>query len=212
MNIKTGMEGTFAKFLEENSDTMEKRMRNRFLLQWMAMVEMGVDGGGNFDDVTKQAYDDLKDQFGGMAFSIPACLNIVAEVWEYGAQLKEWYNRSGCTSKVRGQNIRAEVCITKHARSRMHTRCGLNRKAQDKIALKAFQNGLPLEEAKGYVKEYMVRVLDHTEDKESAKLRLYGDKIFIFKAMDNCNLLITVMQVPNEYIRIINMRRNAATV
>lgn len=210
MNIKKGKEEAFANFLQENNDTMEKRMRSRFLFQWMAMIEMGMDGGGDFNDVTQRAYEDLKDQFCGMPFDIPSHLNFLADVWRYGAQFKEWYNKSGCSCKARGQVPRSEVCITKHARNRMHTRCGLNRKAQHKVASKAFRNGLSLKESEGEVRNYMVGVLDHTADREYVELRLYGDKIFIFKAMDNCNLLITVMQVPNKYVRMVNMGRNLA--
>lgn len=201
MKIKTGKKEAYEEFLREMDENSQKRARGRFLIQWLEMIEMDLESGETFSNAAKGAYDYLKEQFGSMTFDIPAHLKFITGTWEYGEQLKEWYNGTGCTKKKTGPCVQSTVCITKHARKRMHTRCGLNKKAQEKAALNAWEKGISIEDAGGQMQAYMMRVLDHTQDRAQSALRLYGDKIYVFKTLENCNLLVTTMQVPNKFMK-----------
>ncbi len=201
MKIKPGKKEVFEEFLKGMDESSQKRAKGRFLIQWLEMIEMDLENGESFSNAAKGAYDYLRDQFGGIRFDIPAHLKFLAETWEYGEQLKSWYNKAGCIKEKKGPCIQSTVCITKHARKRIRTRCGLNNKAQEKVVLNAWEKGISIKNAEGQVQAYMMKVLDHTQDRDQSEIRLYGDKIYVFKTLKNCNLLITTMQVPNRFLK-----------
>lgn len=188
-------------YIESKSKTLKGRQSVRFLMQWICMMEEEMSNGRELEDIAFSTYNELKEQ-NDIKCDIPSALNMLTEAWVYGERFKDWYNNGGCTKPKSNEKANTDnICISKHARKRMHTRCGLGKKAQDKVAKNAFMNGISLTNATRDVKNYMLQVLDHTQERSNADVRILNDKIFLFKKLENCILLITTMQIPSEIIK-----------
>lgn len=85
------------------------------------------------------------------------------------------------------------LAITHHAYKRAKKRCGLKKKSLYRIATKAFENGLSLDDLNGglYVWAAGVYCIKHV----NPVLRIYGEYLFI---IDNY-VLITIYSIPNEF-------------
>ena len=92
--------------------------------------------------------------------------------------------------------IDSEVIITEHAKDRMISRLGLNKKSLLRIATKAYNEGLSHNQVKGRLRKYIDGLWFHGDGKAN-NIKIYGDKAYLFKG----NLLITVIQVPNNLTR-----------
>jgi transposase-like protein len=67
------------------------------------------------------------------------------------------------------------------------------------MALFVYEHGITIEAATGKMKKYLKRVRSCAgEDIDRTKLRVYGDKVYIYKTVENGNLLITVIQIPKQ--------------
>lgn len=84
------------------------------------------------------------------------------------------------------------VEITKHAEERLIERCGLNKKSVQRIADKAFNDGIRHGQTKGSLKKWIDGL--YFTNKTANNIRLYGDKAFIFTN----ERLITVIQIPSN--------------
>ena len=91
------------------------------------------------------------------------------------------------------------LSITRHAFLRAKERLGLSQDAFRRISAMAFCFGLPGEDTKGRLRNYIETKQDHHPDNI---IRLYGENMFVFK--EDC--LITVYQLPrdlkNYYLKI----------
>ena len=86
------------------------------------------------------------------------------------------------------------LTITNHAEMRIKERCGLPKKAIEKNALNALQNGICHSETTGRFRKYIDWLfLSH---KQGGKIRIYGNHVYIFNTTDK---LITVLPLPNEH-------------
>lgn len=86
--------------------------------------------------------------------------------------------------------------ISKHAKKRLKERCGFNIKSQNRMAQKAFKDGITHKQTKGMLNKWITSL--YFKNKKANNIRIYGDKAYIF-----CNeILVTVIQVPA------NLRRN----
>lgn len=88
-----------------------------------------------------------------------------------------------------------EIKISRHAKKRMKERCGLNKKASERLAYIAYTKGLTHSELCGRLKRY-VDYLYFREEKANA-IRIYGNEVYIFQG----NVLITVFDLPNRYLK-----------
>ena len=84
------------------------------------------------------------------------------------------------------------VEVTKHAEKRLIERCGLNKKSIQRIANKAFNDGIRHGQTKGSLKKWVDGL--YFTNKTANNIRLYGDKAFIFTN----ERLITVIQIPSN--------------
>ena len=82
--------------------------------------------------------------------------------------------------------------VSNHAKMRMKQRCGLNAKSCERIARKAFEEGICHSQTKGQLNKWVTCLYFKNEDANN--IRLYGDKAFIFCG----EVLVTVIQIPNE--------------
>lgn len=85
-----------------------------------------------------------------------------------------------------------EIQVSKHAEIRLRERCGINRKSAQRIAEKAFNDGIQHSQTKGNLKKWVTNLYFH--NKSANNIRLYGDKAYIFSGA----VLITVLQIPSN--------------
>lgn len=200
-----GKEETLKNYLTNHQATVKERQNIRFLMEWTATVELEIESGKNANVVIPKLYNEFKERYENADINIIPILILLEETWIYGNELKKCHDNKKTRNKKNDDNLNNEepqICITKHARKRLHTRCGLNKKAQDKAVKKALLNGITLKTASRNLKTYMLQVLDHTIERQNSDVRVLNDKIYLFKKLENCTLLITTMQIPNEILKL----------
>lgn len=95
------------------------------------------------------------------------------------------------------------MIITKHAKQRMKQRCGLKEKSSDRIAKKAYENGLRHGDCTGNLKKWVDSL--YFRNQSANQIRLYSDKAYIFMNQK----LITVLQIPHNLVKEADkLRRN----
>lgn len=82
--------------------------------------------------------------------------------------------------------------ISIHARQRMKERCGFNRKAQERMAEKAFIEGITHKQTKGRLHKWVTSLF--FKNTNANNIRLFGDNAFIFCG----ETLVTVIPVPGN--------------
>ena len=86
--------------------------------------------------------------------------------------------------------------VSKHAEDRLRERNGLNKKSCQRIAEKAYNDGIEHNQTKGHLFKW-VSNLYLKGMRKGSEIKLYGDKAFIF-----CDdILITVLQIPSDLAR-----------
>ena len=80
--------------------------------------------------------------------------------------------------------------VSNHAKERMKERCGFNKKSCDRMASKAFEEGISHKQTKGRLNKWVTSL--YFKNKSANNIKLYGDKAYIF-----CDsVLVTVIQIP----------------
>lgn len=90
------------------------------------------------------------------------------------------------------KNLKGDDCmrVTQHAEQRLRERCGFNRKTSERMAKRAFDNGIPHCKTKGQLNKWITSL--YMKNKNANNIRLYGDMVYIF-----CDgTLVTVMHIP----------------
>ncbi len=88
--------------------------------------------------------------------------------------------------------------VTTHGKKRMKERCGINKKASERLATIAFEKGLRHNDTTGCLNKWVTSLWGYS--KKANNIRLYGDKAYIFAG----TTLITVIQIPNNLIWDVN--------
>lgn len=88
-----------------------------------------------------------------------------------------------------------KIQISRHAEQRMRERCGLNKKSIERMANKAWENGIKSYETIGNLNKWVTMV--YFRRKCANNVRLYGDKAYIFCE----NVLVTVLQIPHRLVK-----------
>ena len=84
--------------------------------------------------------------------------------------------------------------VTRHAKHRSRERLGLPKKAVERNAKAALQEGVTREETRGSLRKYM-DWLYHRDNCEANQLRIYNGYVYVF-----CGpVLVTVFQVAYEH-------------
>lgn len=86
------------------------------------------------------------------------------------------------------------VILTEHSKTRLKERCGLNKDSLERIAEKAFLNGITHSETKGNLNKWITSL--YFQNCAANNIRLYGDKAYLFTG----NKLITIIQIPNNLL------------
>ena len=74
----------------------------------------------------------------------------------------------------------------------MKERCGFNRKAQDRMAEKAFYEGITHKQTKGRLHKWVTSLF--FKNCNANNIRLYGDNAYIFRG----ETLVTVIPIPGN--------------
>lgn len=82
--------------------------------------------------------------------------------------------------------------ISNHTRQRMKERCGFNRKAQGRMAEKAFNEGITHKQTKGRLHKWVTSLF--FKNCNANNIRLYGNNAYIFCG----ETLVTVIPIPNN--------------
>ena len=90
------------------------------------------------------------------------------------------------------KDVHNTIEISRHAEKRLRERCGINHKSAQRIAEKAFEQGVKHSETKGNLQKWVTSLYFH--NKSANNIRLYGDKAYIFCG----NALVTVLQIPSN--------------
>lgn len=98
-------------------------------------------------------------------------------------------------SSTKGNNDQNTVLITKHAYKRAKERLGWKKKPLDKMAEKAYREGITHKKTKGLLRKYITK--QWFMHKKINNPRIYGENIYFF-----CdNKLITLYQLPTNLKR-----------
>ena len=91
-----------------------------------------------------------------------------------------------------------EAKVTRHAGKRIRERVGLNKKAVERLANKALNEGLAHKECKGQLHHFVSNLFKRYGVANG--IRVYSEKVFIFAGSN----LITVMHLPHEHKKTAN--------
>ena len=100
------------------------------------------------------------------------------------------------------------MVVSNHAYQRSSERSGFSKKATNRIAERAFTQGLPAESTKGQLKKWADEVYNKSTN-DLRSVMLYGDKAYLFSSDE---VLITVLQIPAAYIKTMNQIKRRAFV
>lgn len=85
--------------------------------------------------------------------------------------------------------------VSKHAQQRIKERCGLHKKSYERMAKKAWEEGVTHAETKGNLNKWVTKLF--FVNTNANNIRLYGDKAYIFCG----ETLVTVMQIPSNLMK-----------
>lgn len=80
--------------------------------------------------------------------------------------------------------------ISNHARQRMKERCGFNRKSQERMVEKAFNEGITHKQTKGKMNRWVTSLF--FKNCNANNIRLFGDFAYVFCG----ETLVTVIGIP----------------
>ena len=84
------------------------------------------------------------------------------------------------------------MTITQHAKQRMRERCGFNKKTAERMAKKAFYEGITHAQTKGKLNKWITSL--YFKNEKANNIRLYGGFCYVFAE----ETLITVMAIPKN--------------
>lgn len=88
--------------------------------------------------------------------------------------------------------------LTEHSKDRLKERCGLNKSSLERIANKAYDEGVSHNETSGRLNKWITSLYFQNETANNVKL--YGDKAYLFHG----NTLITMIQIPNHLLCLVS--------
>lgn len=94
--------------------------------------------------------------------------------------------------------------VSRHAQKRMKERNGLTKKAAERIAKRAFEEGLRREECAGRLRKWMDNQHYYgtkLDEEVMTEIRIFGDKTYIYDLQTH--MLVTVIQVPSNLMYLV---------
>ena len=87
------------------------------------------------------------------------------------------------------------MCVSEHAKERLKERCGYNKKTSERMAQKAFEEGITHGQTKGRLNKWITSL--YFKNQKASNIRLHGDKAYIFCG----TVLVTVIQIPASLMK-----------
>lgn len=203
MKLKEGRREAWEEILENESKTPESRKELRFAMQWIALMEMEAARGIPVEVCAKKTLVNTSNQFIGGGCSITKWVELLKDNWIFGEDLFNWSQSDPSITifyaEAQASHADNGIIVSRHAAKRIHGRCGIGKKAGRKLAERAFDEGLKIEETSGLIRSYLAHVFYNTE--ESPEIRLLDNYIFIFQKQDDIYTLVTVMLLPQKYTK-----------
>jgi len=106
--------------------------------------------------------------------------------------LKENKSETDSVQRADEHAISAAIVITEHGYERAKERLNWKPKVLDKMAEKAFMEGIKHKDTKGSLHKYVTKTW--FKYRNINNIRIYGENIFFFRD----NMLITLYQLPND--------------
>lgn len=94
------------------------------------------------------------------------------------------------------------VTVSKHAVRRLKERCGLNKRSVQRMADKAFVDGIRHSDTRGRLNKWVTSLYFY--NKTANNIRLYGDKAYLFAE----STLVTVIQIPPDLLKYMPEKQN----
>lgn len=94
------------------------------------------------------------------------------------------------------------VEITHHAFLRGKERLNLNNRAVERLAGRAYEQGLCHKDLRGNLKKYIDGI--YLSKRNANNIRIYGDGIYLFSN----NILITIMKMPHNLKKLASANKN----
>lgn len=91
MKIKEGKEKEFDKCVEINSNDHYSRGVIDYMIRWADMMEDRMSKGEKISDMAKETSHEA-DTEGITGFMYGCAVNILAQAWEHGEELRTWHN------------------------------------------------------------------------------------------------------------------------
>lgn len=95
-----------------------------------------------------------------------------------------------------------EIIVTTHARHRMVERLGIPKSAVQKVALRAYEEGITHKDTKGNLNTWVNGL--YLAHKTANNIRLFRDKAYIFVGRK----LITVLRIPQSLMKAVQKLGN----
>lgn len=92
------------------------------------------------------------------------------------------------------------MTITQHAKQRMKERCGFNKKTAERMAKKAFYEGITHAQTKGKLNKWITSL--YFKNEKANNIRLHGENAYLFCG----ETLVTVIPVPANLKHLIERR------
>ena len=90
-----------------------------------------------------------------------------------------------------------EVHVTRHGNKRLKERLGLDKKARQRHASRAYEQGYSIDEARSGLRKWMINT--YFKQEKAGEMRVYGDHCFLFdrsRDQEGAVSLITVLLLP----------------
>jgi len=94
-----------------------------------------------------------------------------------------------------------EIIITKHAYKRAKERLSWKKKTLNRMATKAYAEGVTHRSAKGHLKGYIGKLF--IQHKTANNIRVYGQDVYLFNAI----CLITIFRIPNNLLKTVEISK-----
>ena len=93
------------------------------------------------------------------------------------------------------------IQVSMHAEKRMIERLGVNKRAVQRLAEKAYKDGIRHKDAVGRLKKWMT--YRFSQNRNANNMRVYGEFLYVFCG----NILVTVYIVPNELRKLVQLSK-----
>ncbi len=93
-----------------------------------------------------------------------------------------------------------DVCVSKHAYERMRERLGINKKAAQRMAVRAYEAGIGYSDTSGRLQKYIEKN-SIAYMRQGTRIIIYGDAVYCFVCGSTSKYdktLVTVLHLPNE--------------